>query len=117
MKIDWDTFTYNTSCRRCNYLERLIDAQRKDVNSLQNQIESFVKGNYEDAEFVLESEQLLKSEPVFNKIFPGDNFVDQQTQSIEGSPKKSSRTLEKKYSTNSNQEVNHRLRLLKFKRN
>jgi hypothetical protein len=103
LKIDWDTFTFNTSCRRCNYLERLIDAQRKDVSSLQNQIESFIKGTYDDTDIIPESEQLLKSEPVFNKIFPDNNMsidpLQQEIQQIEGSPRK--KTLEKKSSSTS----------------
>ncbi len=72
LNINYDEFTYNTACKRCNYMERLIKAQEKDIEVLQNQVECFLRGNLNsalDKAFELESENLLKSEPVFKKIF------------------------------------------------
>jgi len=72
LNINYDEFTYNTACKRCNYMERLIKAQEKDIDVLQNQVECFLRGNFNspmDKAFELESENLLKGEPVFKKIF------------------------------------------------
>ena len=84
LKIDLNAFTYNSNCRRCNYMERIVIAQQKDIQTLQNQIECFLKGNYTEPlgnknainfnmninmNMNMESEFLLNSEPYFNKIF------------------------------------------------
>ena len=72
LNIDYNDFTYNSSCKRCNYMERLIKAQEKDIEVLQNQVECFLRGNFNsplDKAFELDSENLLKSEPVFKRIF------------------------------------------------
>jgi hypothetical protein len=74
LKIDYDTFTYNTACRRCNYLEKLVQAQGKDVQVLTNQLECFIKGNFqgENINIPNNAEELLKSEPQFAKVFRDD---------------------------------------------
>lgn len=90
LKINYTDFTFNTTCKRCNYLERLIQAQQNDIKILQNQIECFMKGNFENPNKepeVLESESLLK-EPVFNKIFNEATSFNVTQTSEGGEPQK-----------------------------
>jgi len=78
LKINYHEFTFNSECKRCNYLERLIQAQNNDIKVLQNQIECFMKGNFDNPKGepeTLETENLLK-EPVFNKLFNEANAVN-----------------------------------------
>ena len=103
LKINLNEFTFNTQCKRCNYLEKMIEAQGNDIKILQNQIECFMKGNFENPNKeseLLESENLLK-EPIFNKLFDSNNInfeeISNQTLKTEESKVTSSKKSVSKY--------------------
>ena len=106
LKINLNEFTFNTQCKRCNYLEKMIEAQGNDIKILQNQIECFMKGNFENPNKeseLLESENLLK-EPIFNKLFDSNNInfeeISNQTLKTEESKVTSSKKSVSKYNSN-----------------
>jgi hypothetical protein len=91
LKMNFEEFTFNTECRRCNYLEKMLQAQQSDLKVLQSQIECFMNGNFENPdkqEEKFDSESLLK-EPQFNKIYADSNVIVDENSLLKPEEKKS----------------------------